>query len=56
MSVAVKNPRKIDNNLKCAQEARRVLDRLVGYHGKVWFYDRIEYKTYDLKHSTSNKL
>ena len=29
------------------------LDRLVGYHGKTWFYDRIEYKTYDLEHSAS---
>lgn len=35
---AVKNPRKIDDNLRQAQEARRVLDCLVGYDlsGLIW--------------------
>ena len=35
---AVKHPRQIDDNLKQAQEARRVLDRLVGYDlsGLIW--------------------
>jgi DNA topoisomerase-1 len=35
---AVKHPRKVDDNLRKAQEARRVLDRLVGYDlsGLIW--------------------
>ena len=35
---AIKHPRKIDDNLKQAQEARRVLDRLFGYDlsGLIW--------------------
>lgn len=35
---AIKHPRKIDSNLLHAQEARRVLDRLVGYDlsGLIW--------------------
>ncbi len=35
---AMKHPRQIDNNLRYAQEARRVLDRLFGYDlsGLIW--------------------
>ena len=33
---AIKHPRKIDMHLKEAQEARRVLDRLVGYDLSFW--------------------
>lgn len=35
---AIRNPRAIDDNLRKAQEARRVLDRLVGYDlsGLIW--------------------
>jgi len=35
---AIKNPREIDEDLRKAQEARRVLDRLVGYDlsGLIW--------------------
>ena len=34
----MRHPRKIDENLRKAQEARRVLDRLVGYDlsGLIW--------------------
>ena len=31
------------------------IDRLVGYYGKTWFYDRIAYKTYDLIDITLHK-
>ncbi len=38
VSEALEHPRKIDTNLRRAQEARRVLDRLVGYDlsGLIW--------------------
>lgn len=38
VSEAMKHPRAIDDNLRKAQEARRVLDRLVGYDlsGLIW--------------------
>jgi DNA topoisomerase-1 len=38
VSEALQNPREIDTNLRKAQEARRVLDRLVGYDlsGLIW--------------------
>ena len=31
------------------------LDRLVGYFGKIWFYERIEYKMYDLLNTDLHK-
>ena len=35
---AISNPKEIDQNLRIAQEARRILDRLVGYDlsGLIW--------------------
>ncbi len=38
VSEALQNPREVDTNLRKAQEARRVLDRLVGYDlsGLIW--------------------
>ena len=38
VSKAISNPRDIDDNLRRAQEARRVLDRIVGYDlsGLIW--------------------
>ena len=38
MQEAIEHPREIDENLRRAQEARRVLDRLVGYDlsGLIW--------------------
>ena len=38
MQAAIEKPRKINTHLKEAQEARRVLDRLVGYDlsGLIW--------------------
>lgn len=54
---ALKHPRAIDTNLRKAQEARRVLDRLVGYDlsGIIWkrFAMDSQQVAYSLRHSAS---
>jgi DNA topoisomerase-1 len=40
---AIKHPRKIDMDLKSAQEARRVLDRLVGYDLSSVVWKKVRY-------------
>lgn len=40
---AIKHPRKIDTNLRVAQEARRVLDRLFGYDLSALIWQKVRY-------------
>lgn len=43
VSEAIKNPRKIDTELRKAQEARRVLDRLFGYDLSELIWKKVRY-------------
>ena len=42
VNVGIKNPRQIDKNLVDAQQARRVLDRLVGYKLSPFLWKRVK--------------
>ena len=53
IEAALKNPRQIDYNLVDAQQARRVLDRLVGYKLSDLLNRKIEDKTTGAKRSLS---
>ncbi len=43
VQIAMKQPRKIDTNLRVAQEARRVLDRLFGYDLSALIWQKVRY-------------
>lgn len=43
VSEAIKHPRAIDDNLRTAQEARRVLDRLFGYDLSALIWQKVRY-------------
>jgi len=38
---AINNPRELDNNMVDAQQARRILDRIVGYKLSPWLWKKV---------------